>query len=66
MKTLNDIFARLVQEEDGAAASEYAILVAVIVVAVYAAVRLFNIGGIFTTVNAKVNNCVTATGASCS
>lgn len=65
MKKLNDLVTRFVREEDGAAASEYAILVAVIVVAVYAAVKVFNLNGIFTTVSQKVNNCVTATGASC-
>lgn len=58
MKQLNDLVARFVREEDGAAASEYAILVAVIVVAVYAAVKLFDLGGIFTTVNTKVSDCV--------
>lgn len=65
MKKMKNLAARFLCEEDGAAASEYAILVAVIVVAVYAAVKLFDINGIFTTVNGKVNNCVTATGASC-
>lgn len=65
MKTIKNLVARFIYEEDGAAASEYAILVAVIVVAVYAAVKLFNISGIFSTVNDRVNNCVTGTGASC-
>lgn len=65
MSTMKNLAVRFMREEDGAAASEYAILVAVIVVAVYAAVKLFNINTIFSTVNDKVNNCVTASGASC-
>jgi Flp pilus assembly pilin Flp len=50
-----------VRDESGAAASEYAILVAVIVVAVYAAVKLFNLNTIFGDVNNKVQNCVSGT-----
>ncbi|MFO1200625.1 MAG: Flp family type IVb pilin [Burkholderiaceae bacterium] len=53
-------------DEEGASASEYAILVAVVVVVVYAAVRLFDLGNIFTTVSTKVKNCVNATGSTCS
>jgi len=56
MKTL---MTRLVREEDGAAASEYAILVAFIAVAVAAAVKLFNLGDIFTTLGTKVKTLVT-------
>lgn len=65
MKKLNDLVTRFVCEEDGAAASEYAVLVAVIVVAVYAAVKVFNLSGIFTTVSGKVTNCVNGTGTTC-
>jgi len=60
-------FTRLVKgfvsEEDGASAVEYAILVAVIAVAVFAAVKVFNLNSIFETVNTKVDGCVT--GSSC-
>ena len=58
MKSFKNAIVRLVKEEEGAAASEYAVLVALIVVAVAAAVALFNLGGIFTTVSEKVINCV--------
>lgn len=54
MKTLNDCMRRLAHEEDGAAASEYAVLVAFIVAAVAAAVALFDLDGIFGTVSGKV------------
>ncbi len=57
---LKSLITRLVREEEAAAASEYAILVAVVAVSVFAAVKLFNLGGIFTTVNGKVTNCVNA------
>lgn len=65
MEKTKILLVRFAREEDGAAASEYAILVAAIVVAVYAAIRIFNIEGIFTTVNTRVNGCVTASGATC-
>lgn len=45
---------RLVREEEGAAASEYAILVAAIAAAVAAAVVLFDLDNIFQTVSGKV------------
>jgi Flp pilus assembly pilin Flp len=45
---------RLAHEEDGAAASEYAVLVAFIVAAVAAAVALFDLEDIFGTVSGKV------------
>lgn len=61
MDKLNTLMARFVREEDGAAASEYAILVAVIVVAVYAAVKVFNLNTIFGQVSNKVQNCVAGT-----
>lgn len=47
-------FNRLVREEEGAAASEYAILVAFIAAAVALAVAAFDLGGIFGDVSAKV------------
>ena len=58
MKAIQDLANRFVTEEDGAAASEYAILVALIAVAVYAAVKLFNLNTIYTTVGSKVQQCV--------
>jgi len=58
MKSIKNAFARLVREEDGAAASEYAVLVALIVVAVAAAVKLFDLNNIYTTVANKVISCV--------
>jgi Flp pilus assembly pilin Flp len=58
MKTLNDCMCRLAHEEDGAAASEYAVLVAFIVAAVAAAVALFDLGGIFGDVSQKVKDLI--------
>jgi Flp pilus assembly pilin Flp len=58
MKTLNDCVRRLAHEEDGAAASEYAVLVAFIVAAVAAAVALFDLGGIFGDVSQKVKDLI--------
>ncbi|MGE5472153.1 MAG: Flp family type IVb pilin [Bacteroidota bacterium] len=54
MKDLDHMVVRLMREEDGAAASEYAILVALIAAAVAAAVKLFNLESIFSTVSGKV------------
>lgn len=62
MKTLNELMVRLAREEDGAAASEYAILVAFIAVAVAAAVKLFDLEGIFTGVGAKVQGLIDGAG----
>lgn len=63
MKTLNELMVRLAREEDGAAASEYAILVAFIAVAVAAAVQLFDLGDIFGTLGAKVKGLVDGAGS---
>ncbi len=57
---VKSLFYRLVCEDEAAAASEYAILVAIVAVAVFAAVKLFDLNTIFTTVNGKVSNCVNA------
>lgn len=54
MNMVRSLFLRLVREEEGAAASEYAILVAFIAAAVAAAVGFFNLGGIYTQVSANV------------
>ena len=64
MKKLGHIFGSFAREEDGAAASEYAILVAIICVVVYAAVKVFNLNNIFGTVGNKVVNCVNGTNCS--
>lgn len=49
-------------DEEGASASEYAILVAVVVGVVYLALKQgFNLNAIFTTVTNKVTNCVNST-----
>ena len=47
MESMKNLMGRLVREEDGAAASEYAILVAVIAALIAVAVQQFNLGGIF-------------------
>lgn len=54
MKKMSDLVVRFLREEDGAAASEYAILVAFIAAAVAAAVAFFNLDTIFGTVSDKV------------
>jgi Flp pilus assembly pilin Flp len=51
---LKTLFTRLAREEEGAAATEYAILVAFVAAAVAAAVGLFDLGTIFTTVSTNV------------
>lgn len=65
MERVSSFVERFVHEEDGASASEYAVLVAVIVVAVFLAVKAFNLSDIFTTVSNKVKGCVNATGNTC-
>lgn len=65
MELVKNTLIRFAQEEDGAAASEYAVLVALIVVAVAAAVALFDLGDIFTTVSNKVKACVNTTTGTC-
>jgi len=58
MQTLKNLFVRLVREEEGAAAVEYAILVAFIAAAVAAAVALFDLGNIFSTVSSQVQSLI--------
>lgn len=60
---MKELMSRLVREEEGAAASEYAILVAFIAVFVAAAVKLFNLGDIFTTLGTKVKSLVSGAAA---
>jgi len=54
-----------VVDEEAASATEYAVLVALIVVAVTAAINIFNMGGIFTTVSQKVHSCINAVNGVC-
>jgi Flp pilus assembly pilin Flp len=58
MTQLKTLLVRFVREEEGAAASEYAILVALIATAVAAAVALFDLGGIFTAVGLHVQSLI--------
>jgi len=58
MKRVAALFSRLLQEEEGASASEYAVLVAVIAVAIAGAVSVFNMGGIFSMVRNTILNCM--------
>ncbi len=53
---------QFIQDEDGASAAEYAILVAFIAVAVAAAVQLFNLGNIFSLVSTKVQTIINNAG----
>lgn len=47
-----------IRDEEGAAATEYAILLVVIAAAVAAAVQLFNIQGIFTSISTKITTFI--------
>ena len=58
MKKLQSLIVRLVREEDGAAAAEYAILVAGVAAAVAAGVTAFDLDGIFTTIGTQVADYV--------
>lgn len=58
MKSFKSAVLSFIRDEDGASASEYAVLVALVVVAVAAAVAAFDIDTIYETVNTKVTNCV--------
>lgn len=58
MSSIIQLVSSYIRDEEGASASEYAVLVALVVVAVSAAVALFDLGGIFTIVNSKVLACV--------
>lgn len=58
MKQFKNLVMRLVREEEGAAASEYAVLVALVVAAVATAVGLFDLGGIYTSVNTAVQTAM--------
>jgi len=64
MEKLGRYIGSFARDEEGAAASEYAILVAIICVVVYAAVKVFNLNNIFNTVGQKVVNCVNGTNCS--
>ena len=55
---IKTLITRLVREEDGAAAAEYAILVAAVAAAVSVAVTKFNLSGIFTSVSTKVSTLI--------
>ena len=50
------------REESGASASEYAILVAIVAVAIYVAVIQFNLGNIFLQIANVALNCVSGSG----
>ena len=58
MKSVNSAFLSFIRDEDGASASEYAVLVALVVVAVAAAVSAFNLEDIYNIVSEKVIDCV--------
>jgi len=60
--TMKALLTRLIREEDGAAAAEYAILLAFVAAAVGLAVSQFNLGGIFTEVGAQITTLVSSAG----
>lgn len=45
-------------DDDGAAASEYAVLVAILIVAIAASLAMFDLGDAYDAVSAKVAQCV--------
>jgi Flp pilus assembly pilin Flp len=55
MQAISSLLQRLIDEESGASASEYAVLTAFIVAGVAAAVAAFDIQGIFTTLSDNIN-----------
>ncbi len=59
---MNALITRLIREEDGAAAAEYAILLAFVAAAVGLAVSQFNLGGIFTEVGTQITTLVNSAG----
>lgn len=58
MEMFKSLVWRLVREEEGAAATEYAILVAAIALAVSVAVTQFDLGGIFTRLGTYVGTFI--------
>ena len=63
MEKISSFVGRLVHEEDGASASEYAVLVAIIIVAVALAVEAFNLSDIFGAASNKVKACINGSNA---
>ncbi len=59
---MNALIVRLVREEEGAAAAEYAILLAFVAAAVGLAVGQFNLGGIFTEVGTQITTLINSAG----
>ena len=62
MQEASEFVRSLARDENGASASEYAVLVAIIIIAIAAAVSLFDLGNIFVVVANKVQSCVTSNG----
>ncbi|MCB1907093.1 MAG: Flp family type IVb pilin [Rhodocyclaceae bacterium] len=60
MKSMKNLIVRLVREEEGAAATEYAILAALIASAVALAVAAFDLDGIFTDVSTHIKGKISA------
>lgn len=58
MNPLASLLLRLFRDEDGAAASEYAVLLGLIIVIIAAAVSLFDLQPVFQAVVAKVLDCL--------
>lgn len=56
---MNQLIKDLIVQEDGASASEYAILVAFIAAAVAASIKLFDLNSVFSGLSTKVSGIVT-------
>lgn len=62
MKSIMMSIKRFARDEEGASASEYAILVAVLAAIIFVAVSQFDLNGIFNAAGSKVKGCINAAG----
>ena len=65
MQTIWSTIKRFARDEEGASASEYAILVAVLAAIIFIAVKQFDLNGIFSSAGNKVKRCIAAHGSTC-
>ena len=56
LKLISKGITKFRKDEEGASAIEYAIMAAVLIVAIIAAVGLLDLQGIFTGINTSINN----------
>lgn len=56
LKLISKGITKFRKDEDGASAIEYAIMAALLIVAIIAAVELLDLQGIFTNINTSIND----------